>query len=177
MLLSLRKNGQTSLFKEVRVFKAKMGFRHWLEVAQKWVQSGFRGQSYEEKGLLLRELGPETHFGPTFGPLPANDENPFLTRFCAKLIVWRFWPWGPSDPLQAWSGFPDNDASHLYCLTCGHRRLVGLQLVGQPCSNAPFGNIAFKTGVEKWTCADPYRNTERLKVTENFVSRLVSSSS
>ena len=48
-----------------------MGFRHCLEVDQKWVQfeSGFQG-------LFLHKVGSETHFGPTFGPLPANDENP-----------------------------------------------------------------------------------------------------
>ena len=52
--------------------------RHWPEVAQKWVQSGFWGRHCEEKG-------PETHFGPTFGPLSANDENLFWTHLCAKL--------------------------------------------------------------------------------------------
>ena len=45
--------------------------RHWPEVAQKWVQSGFQG-------LFLHKIGPEAHFGPTFGPLPANDEKPIF---------------------------------------------------------------------------------------------------
>ena len=47
----------------------KWVFRHWLGVAQKWVQSGFRGRFFAEKG-------PKTHFGPTSAPLPANDEKP-----------------------------------------------------------------------------------------------------
>ena len=55
-------------------------FCHWLEVAQKWVQSGLRG-------LVLHKIGPETHFGPTFGPLPANDEKPIFDPLCATLIV------------------------------------------------------------------------------------------
>ena len=49
---------------------SKMGFLfcHWLEVVQKWVQSGFRG-------LFLHKIGPETHSEPTFEPLPANDKK------------------------------------------------------------------------------------------------------
>ena len=56
----------------------KWVFRHWLEVAQKWVQSGFRGRFCEEKG-------PETHFGPTFGPLPANDEKPIFDPLLCQI--------------------------------------------------------------------------------------------
>ena len=55
-------------------------FCHWLEVAQKWVQSGFRS-------LFLHKIDRQTHFGPTSGPLPANDKKTFLTHFCAKLIA------------------------------------------------------------------------------------------
>ena len=51
--------------------------RHWLEAAQKWVQSGFRG--------LFHKIGPETHFAPTFGPLPANDEKPIFDQLLCQI--------------------------------------------------------------------------------------------
>ena len=74
--------------------------RQTINLAQKRVKNGFlslagSGPNVGPKwvlGPILRRKRPETHFGPTFGPLPANDENPFLTHFCAKFFVWRFWP-------------------------------------------------------------------------------------
>ena len=45
---------------------------------KKWVQSGFRGLCGEEEG-------PETHFGPTLGPLPANDEEPIFDPLLCQI--------------------------------------------------------------------------------------------
>ena len=61
----------------------KWVFRHSLEVAQEWVESGFRGPFCEEKDPR----------GPTFEPLPANDEKLIFDALLCQIDV--FGPEGP----------------------------------------------------------------------------------
>ena len=50
----------------------------WPDMFQMWVQS-------ELRGYFPHNVGPETRFGRTCGPCPANDDKPILTHlFCAK---------------------------------------------------------------------------------------------
>ena len=69
--------------------------RQTIDLAQSWLKMGFSslagsgpkaGPKWLSGPILCRKR-PRNPLGPTCGPLPGNDENIFLTHFCAQLIV------------------------------------------------------------------------------------------
>ena len=37
------------------------------------------------RGLFVRKIDPETRFGPTLGPLPANEEKPIFDPLLCRI--------------------------------------------------------------------------------------------
>ena len=66
--------------------------RQTINLAQKWVKNGFFVPGWEVAGSkvafgadFVKEKRPESHFGPTFGPLPARDEKPILDPLLCQI--------------------------------------------------------------------------------------------
>ena len=76
-----------------------------INLAQKWVKNGFFVIGFKwpksrikvcVRGRFCEENGPETHFGPIFGPLPANDEKPIFDPLlcqinCLTILAMHIW--------------------------------------------------------------------------------------
>ena len=60
--------------------KSRIGFLSLAGSGPKWVQSGLRDH-------FPHKFDPETHFGPSFEPLPANDEKPILDPLLCQITI------------------------------------------------------------------------------------------